>query len=641
MEPGGLRGTQLVWRVVQLPAETGSAGRDLVMNCLFLPASWVRVVKFLPSLPGLSSIEPWDLHPQFDLMLPRTTVTDLRKRDVWGIEAFLSPSTVGLPYSPGSLRSLALRILGRFDDRETVVSWLLNLAVILEEKGQGSTFERSLIEQLPLPAWVINRTLLEHGPRSPFLHPACLRWLAAEIAAAPPWPFGIPPLGNGGRRAELDLTPRVWHLEEHRQIPFSIPYALLAVFLAHESFSLGPNEVAELRDWALATVTAHAFGIRLFSNPEDRVWRALEMWEKPDTHPIVPPDAGRPSDLRKAFKRVTGMNVGDFLAIAGILIMELRERISGNDAAAVFRRLLAQSDWPQFLDVVRQYLSSDLAGSRTSFRSSVQRWASGSYRGLGSIPTFLPTLQNSPLLEVGDALLPLGMDILADALATFPERVVGSLAGVSRFRTKLGHLFAAYVRDATDIVAQRHRIIEEKHISAVLSGKSPDLALVNGQDILFIEIANKRLSPAVAAGDPQQIKKKLTEYVDKAEQALAATRQRHVLASSLGAPTGGSVSYLVVLGESIPLTPPVLPHLRGLPPFFCSIDEYELLLELGAIGWSIPALVASWQRQHPPTMLGHYLGRITAITHPRGFRSDRRVRDLARRFGIPDSPASR
>ena len=49
------------------------------------------------------------------------------------------------------------------------------------------------------------------------------------------------------------------------------------------------------------------------------------------------------------------------------------------------------------------------------------------------------------------------------------------------------------------------------------------------------------------------------------------------------------------------------------PKFVCSLEEFEWLLELGDIGWEIPAAVMNWQARPAEAPLSDQLERMSKI----------------------------
>jgi hypothetical protein len=110
----------------------------------------------------------------------------------------------------------------------------------------------------------------------------------------------------------------------------------------------------------------------------------------------------------------------------------------------------------------------------------------------------------------------------------------------------------------------------------------------------------QNLGRQIAAGDPASITSRCQGYHHQADHAEAMARRFGELVHAYDLPSLRSWTYLVVTDQALPNSPALanaLPRIRPArnPRFVCGIDEFELLLDAGVRGWSIPGLVQGWQ----------------------------------------------
>jgi hypothetical protein len=92
------------------------------------------------------------------------------------------------------------------------------------------------------------------------------------------------------------------------------------------------------------------------------------------------------------------------------------------------------------------------------------------------------------------------------------------------------------------------------------------------------------------------------------------------------------VAEIVVTQDAIPNSPALF-QMLGDESFICTADEFELLLDLAQVGWSLPQLVGGWQRSGRPIPLGAYLDDHRAI-HSQDLSLHRWSRAVAEQFSL-------
>jgi hypothetical protein len=229
------------------------------------------------------------------------------------------------------------------------------------------------------------------------------------------------------------------------------------------------------------------------------------------------------------------------------------------------------------------------------------------YAGLGTTPKHdSRAMRDRPLLrsDNGD-LHPTGFGLLLDRIVDLPRYVVhrsGTLGTDRVVRNILGHMFEGYVTDRIGETRGRHQILTEQDITTVLGqqAKRGDAIIGYSGDYLLLEVSVQSLGRQIAAGDPASITSRCQTYHRKADQAEAMARRLGELVCAYDLPSVRSWTILIVTDHALPTSPALANALRRIRParnprFVCSIDEFELLLDAGVPGWSIPGLIQGWQ----------------------------------------------
>jgi hypothetical protein len=585
---------------------------DAALLTMLVPASLVPSdPEFLPAGPAGRLHLPWRQDPLTGLLVPDDTLHQLWWARSFPVRCNLTPGLLGLPFDLADLDAVAWALLRRCP-LSALVEVLAGLAFGVDILGSPGLLDRAVAELLGLPGELQARLrgAVHHG--SPLLDPRCVRWIIRELAAAKatrqnarpePWEpatlaqeviarllFPIT-LGTGGVRRRFEEV-------------------LRAVWVLHEGFELGDDTTAEA-DRAMSMVAAYTFGVHRSAGMLRFLDRGRRLLEVDDTHPAVAGFAPLPSTLREAFTRETGLTTSQWVHGAAILAVRYFNWVATNRPHQVTLEHLMELELPVRLSAgFRALVERELVTTVDELGHAVldEMGRSGvAYAGLGSTPQHdSRAMRDRPLLRSDNGYLhPTGFGLLLDRIVDLPRYVVqrsGTLGGERLVRNILGHMFEGYVTDRIAEIRGRHQVVTEQDITTVLGwqAKRGDAIIGYGGDYLLVEISVQSLGRGIAAGDPASITSRCQGYHHEADQAEAMARRLGELVRAYDLPGVRSWTYLVVTDQALPNSPALANALRRIRParnprFVCGIDEFELLLDAGVRGWSIPGLVQGWQ----------------------------------------------
>ncbi len=585
---------------------------DAALLTMLLPASLVPPdPDFLPAGPAGRLHLPWRQDTITGLLAPDHTL-----QDSWWARSFpvccnITPGELGLPFDVADLDAVAWAVLRRCPV-SALVEVLAWLAFGVDILGSPGLLDRAIAELLGLPGQLQARLrgAVHHG--SPLLDPRCLRWIIRELAAA-----------KATRQAagQEPWEPATLAQEAIARVLFPITLGtgaaplraeevLRAVWLLHEGFELGDDTAAEA-DRAMSMVAAITYGVHQATGMLRFLDRGRRLLEIDDTHPAVAGFSPLPSALREAFTHETGLTTTQWVHGAAILAVRYYTWVATNRPHQVTRDQLIELELPVRLSAgFRALVQRELITTIDELGRAVldEMGRSGvAYAGLGSTPKHdSRAMRDHPLLRFDNGYLhPLGFGLLLDRIVDLPRYVVhrgGTLGSDRLVRNILGHMFEAYVTDRIAQTRGRHQVLTEQDITTVLGlqAKRGDAIIGYSGDYLLLEVSVQSLGRQIAAGDPASITSRCQGYHDEADQAEAMARRLGELVRAYDLPSVRSWTYLVVTDHALPTSPALANALRRIRPgrnprFVCGVDEFELLLDAGVRGWSIPGLIQGWQ----------------------------------------------
>ena len=597
-------------RVVHIPkllAEPHVSGA-LAAEALFLPDRFL-VDSWMVAPPGLEPglVSFWTDLPDVPFTVP-LGVHQRRQFDrSWRIATVCTPGETGLAFSPEEQASVGWGVLARSNKAAAVsaLAWLACRA----EVNRRDPLVIDLVKQMRLPAPYGGRLLAAARGGQPVFDPKALRWMIAELVAAEPSEMesraGWTPTGHSG----ADLLASAWFpwLRSPSGRP-TAPDVLRAIWLLHEDFHGAEGSFTD-PDGVLAGVTALGYATTQEGHWLPKLERWSRIWDVDDTHPAVQGASHAPSVLRAMFTAALGLAPGEWLAGTWLLCCQWLVRIPPNGQL----RMQPGELYAPTLDGDRIEVSSEfrkafdehIVGDLDEVGAEVRRTVG--YQGLGTLPQTDPVAcRNRPVLRLPDGgLTPTSLELVADRAAVLwrfllPARLKGARSGIAA----LGYQFEAYITDLLQTrIGLQHRVLTEADITSVLGDETRcDQVVVHGDEWLFIENSLKTLNRGIAGGTLSAVDSLCQRYHDEADQASATAAQADRLAVAFGLPKPRMSTILVVTDNPAAHSPALMQRLweqrpSRNPRFLCSARELEALVELAAIGWSMPGAIVGWQHQ--------------------------------------------
>ena len=597
-------------RVVHIPKRPADphVSGALAAEALFLPDRFL-VDTWMAAPPGLEPglVTFWTDLPDVPFTVP-LAVHQRRQFDrSWRIETVCTPHETGLAISPTEQSEVGWAVLARAN-KVNAIEVLALLACRLEIVGRDP-FVVGLVEQMGLPAPYYGRLLAAARGGQPVFDPKALRWMIAELVAAEQSELEAranwTPAGHSG----ADLLASAWFpwLRSPTGRPTTAD-VLRAIWLLHEDFHGAEGSFTD-PDGVLAGITALGYATAQEGSWLPKLDRWSRIWDVDDSHPAVQTASHAPSALRAIFTSVLGLTPSEWLAGTWFVCCEWLVRIPPNG------RLRMQPDElyaptldghqidlsAEFTKAFDEHLVDDLDNVGMEVRRTV------GYRGLGTLPQTDPVAcRNRPVLRIPDgSLVPISLELVADRAAVLwrfllPARLKGARSGIAA----LGYQFEAYITDMLQTrIGPRHRVLTEADISSVLGDETRcDQVVVHGDEWLFIENSLITLNRGVAGGTLSAVENLCQRYHAEADQASATAAQADRLAAAFGLPKPRMSTILVVTDNPAAHSPALMQQLWEQRPdrnprLLCSARELEALVELAAIGWSMPGAIVGWQHQ--------------------------------------------
>ncbi len=596
-----------VVHIPKLPADPHGSGA-LAGEALFLPDRFL-VDTWMVAPPGLESglVTFWTDLPDIPFTVP-LGVHQRRQFDrAWRIETVCTPHETGLVFSPTEQASVGWTVLARAD-KVGAVEALAWLACRLEI-NRRDPLVIDLVKQMGLPAPYGGRLLAAARGGQPVFDSKALRWMIAELAAAEQSELEDRASWTPSTHSGVDLLASAWFpwLRSPEGRP-TTPDVLRAIWLLHEDFRGADASFTE-PDGVLAGITALGYATAQEGSWLPKLERWSRIWDVDDSHPAVQSASHAPSALRTIFTSTLGLTPREWLAGTWLLCCEwwVRMALRGQPRMRTDELYAPTLDGDrihlsaEFTKAFDKYLVDDLDNVGMEVRRTV------GYQGLGTLPQTDPVAcRNRPVLRIPDgSLVPMSLELVADRAAVvwrflLPARLKGARSGIAA----MGYQFEAYITDMLGTrIGPQHRVLTEPDITSVLGDETRcDQVVVHGDEWLFIENSLKTLNRGVAGGTVSAVENLCQRYHDEADQASATAAQAGRLAAAFGLPKPRMSTILVVTDNPAAHSPALMQRLWEQRPdrnprFLCSARELEALVELAAVGWSMPGAIVGWQHQ--------------------------------------------
>lgn len=596
-----------------------------------------RVPMFIETTAHGNLTLPWAIEPRTGLHMPVWALQEVEWKRQWRTLLLITPNVLGLLGSPRDLAHVAWRVL-RMADVNLLTRSLTSTAFRLEVTGPDSSYARNVAQAMKLPGTLGLRFMAAVRSGEPFFDPRCARWIFQEVAVAQS-------IGSWSSVAVPDPDDHFnVAIIERLLFPNSLlagaapPGAevLRALWLLHDVFTHASPPNSSALDEALSLSGVLGYSARPRFGWLNRINQWSNVWQVPDDHPSIlnnPSAKGlpkRPSDIRQTFADRTGVSITDWMT--GSMAVACRYFVSvGNEEPHISERnWIANkvSDHGRLSSKVLDTVENHLVADVDSFgrRLCEEMSAAGiSYTGLGSTPTYdARTLAETPIVSLSDdgAWAPIGLGLLVDRIVELPRSVAfasGEFGDHRRLGGLVGFMFEAVIADLLRHLGPRHSVLTEHQIvDAVGSRAGGDGLIGYVNDYLVVEASVQRLGPEVAQGSPEAIRSRCEDYHGKADQAERTLQQLNSITRFHDLPLPAAATSIVVTDIPLTLNPATAAALRQLRPdrpalFVCSLEEFEGLLQLGDIGWGIPAAVITWQSRGLDVPLADQLEQMAGL----------------------------
>jgi hypothetical protein len=617
---------------------------DAALLTLLVPASIVAPDPvFLPAGPTGRLELPWRQDPFTGLLAPDEALRQLWLDRCYEVDCNITPGELSPLFDTADVDAVAWAVLQRCPV-QALVALLAGLAFRADILGSAGLLDQAAAALLDLPGELQARV---HGAvrlGRPLLDARCVRWIIRELATGTmTGQWSAQPCWEPASLAQEVIARLLFPATLEAQV--AIPPAkdvLRAVWLLHEGFQLGQETTDEL-DKVMSIVATYTFGLHQPTATLRFLDRGRRLLAVDDTHPVVADAPRPPSALREAFARVTGLTTDQWLRGGSIVavryfswVAKMRPHLATLDQLMELELPVRLSS--RFRALVERELLATVEELGHAVLAEMHKLGIR-YIGVGSTSKEdSRAMRDRPLLRLDDGNIhPMGFGLLLDRIVDLPRFVVersGALGGDRILRGMLGRQFEAYVTDRIAETGGHHQILTEQQITAVLGSQARrgDAIIGNAGDYLLVEVSTQSLVRKIAAGDPAEIASKCEDYHREADQAEAMARRLGGLVRGYGLPRVHSWAYLVVTDQALPTSPALAAALRRIRPrrdprFVCSIEEFELLLDAGIRGWSIPLLVQGWQTSMLEQSLGAHLHRKMLWLTPLDGRDTRPLGD--------------
>jgi hypothetical protein len=601
---------------VPFPSSPAESLGALAAERLLLPEGFAgRRMAIIPE--EFETLTPlWDEDPELPLLLPSECVRSRRIDRAWQVDLMVTPSSLGVPIERDQIARAAWAVLSRMPVDEAAVS-LASLAVLVERFCWESRALVDLVDQMAPPPAIRNRLLASAQAGEPILNPRAVLWVLRELLAASDderMAAGQVDPGSGAWVICQAWFPRL----RSGDVPGKSE-VLLATWLAHEMFHGG----ARADDGAGGLMSLTTSLAYRFHRP-GRWTRELDRWHRvwmtDDDHPAVQDSPISPAELRQRFEEKLGCGISEWFAGAWVACMRWwmglePGRVFPMDPTEVASVPL-ESGRLRPSAALRAALESHMVSNLKDLADAVRQERPRGVDGYGHLPqSDSVACRNAPILETpSGSWVPLSIELVADR-ATVMHRLL--LGARGRPATAVGRMFEAYVADLTDRLTLRHTVITEEELTAAVgaSNRRCDGVVGRGTEYLAIEASMQTVSRRIADGEPEAIRAMAARYQDEADQAISTLRDLPETCRMLGLPSPTVSVHLVVTETPVPQSPlfrNVLAELRPdrSPRFVCGVQEFENLVALGEVGWSVPAAVAAWQSGPDDVALDVHLARM-------------------------------
>ena len=583
----------------------------------------------LPEMPGDGLGLPWVEAPGSVVLVPEQTASELALRRNVGAGVLLDPRKLPIPAVGEVLSRAAEAVLGGAHP-ETLLRVALHWAFACEVCQTPWPENHEILAQHTLSVPQPVRTVLDAAAQ-PLVVPQIARLTAIEAvcsrhyanaaasyhaAALSILECGLvegffPSLLAGHPPSHPEIRSALWLLSQDS--PFD---------------SVGGDGPAML--------AAGTFGVRSTGAPQDALRHWFELLSLPDGHPHGSWHQGQaPSDLRADLRTAAGI---EMRIVAWAVCSMLTHMTFAQNGAnqlhtlmsllAMARHTLRHPDAEPALTFATEHLATTVHQLRETLAlDDFPASPDGSHDDAAARRRRVEEhgIEHPFLICDDGTLVPtVSLPDVVHGTIELCQAAHNGQAGTplqrrQRIGDALGPFFEALVTEKCHSLGAGHWVIGSADINEVMDrvagtdAKRADVIVGHSDGrYLVIEATRRSLRPGIRYGDPADLNSWADVHLRKLAQATSTADRLWAITAHLGMPTPRSVASLVV--GDLPLRQDIGLSLvfaqrskRQLPPFVCGIIEFEILIEMGQQGCSVPSLVTDWQNNGSFASLGYYL----------------------------------
>ena len=586
----------------------------------------VDQVAMMPDVAGSGLHQPWRQPSDSALLVPAQTAFDISLQRSVSVELLLDPESLPVPPVGDGLRSAAQAVLGGAQP-ETVMRIALHWAFACEVYHRPWAHNRGVLAHHALSVPEPNRQFVSDAPHL-LIVPQVVRLIAAEAvcsrlcaeAAARCDPARLSALERGLVEAFLPsaVTGRPPQHSEIRTALWILAY---------------DTPLGGLGDDGPPMLMAHTFGQRSIGEPQQTLLHWRDLLGLPDDHPYGSWSPGQaPSDLRTDLQTPTGLEMSDVAtAVHWMLTAMMAVQNEGNQLFTLATCMRLAGEAPDDMTgSALSFVSEHLMTTVEQFRGSLRF---DSAAGTGDACDDAAERQRRierlfvgrPFFQFDDGtVVPVGVpDAVHGTIECCQEAHNGQgetpVQRRQRIGNAFGRFFEARVRHLCHGLGDRYRVIDSDVIDEVMdreAGQDSKRADVivgdNYGSYMVVEITKRNLRLGIRYGDQAALDSWADEHLSKYQQSEITAKHLHAITAACNAPTPRNIARMVVgdlpLRQDIALSAIFDKRAsRHLPPFLCGITEFEMLVESGPAGLSVPSVACAWQHSRTDMSLGLFL----------------------------------
>ena len=609
------------------PQEAGTTG-SLVSTVAVLPERLaVSQVVMMPDVAGSGLHLPWRELAGSPLLLPEGTAFDLSLQRTVAVELLYDPRSLLVPPAGDILLTAAQVVLGSAQP-EMLLRVAMHWAFACDVYQRRSWAQnRGVFAQHALSGPEPNRQRLSDAAHR-LVVPQTVRVIAADAACSRRCvetantydPAGLSPPARNLVEAFLPSAV-TGQPAQHAEIR-------TALWILSQGAALDV-----LRNDGPSVFLAHTFGMRSIGEPQDALLRWCQMLSLADDHPYGRWEPGQaPSDLRADLRTSAGLDLSDVAdAVRWMLTTMMSLQDMGNQL--VTRALLLSFATNTLGDAAEAALAfgcDHLIATVEQLQDSLHfddDTLTGDSREevLWRRRRIEEYFLKHPFVQFDDGtVVPVGSPDAVYATIEFCQTAHNNQKETPQQRRNwignaFGGLFEARIREICHSFGKRHLVIGSDVIDPIMDrvagrgSKRADVVIGDSDgNYLVLEATRRNLRPGIRYGDRTDLDSWADAHLRKLEQATTTAEHLRAITTDCKAPSPRHTACLVV--GDLPLRQDAglsaifdARSNRRNPPFLCGITEFEMLIDMAQMGFSVPTVVMSWQQSGTDMSLGLYL----------------------------------